>query len=922
MPSIPERKQFNSQDPLIIPRDNFFEGGKEIVPVILERRENPKDPESDLEYKYTRVKKLHPSPEDPQKWTGSDTQVWLYKDETAHYATGYRQTDYVLKIIKIPVIRSKDEWHMKQWNNETQCILDLNEEDLNKEIVPNIIKCERTFFFTYEGSQHEYHAIVMEHFADGNTLRKVIDEERKGNRNLEIEVVKKIIISILSAVKGIHKRGMAHCDLKPNNILLDYSHEDRRNFLGYDSHRVLRVIDFNTACLPTDKQRNIIEGISKPYRHPEQKCHKKAEHYFDVHAIGVILLELLGCNPCEHGEPDYIYYSEDETSFMAYFFDDDTETTGYEKQLDFDPDQAAKEIFYDILKNALAFNKTIRNDAHYDNAGEMLDHLNKALDNFQKSQQNPTKFSLDKYKFSKWFTFFLPKKKENGGDKREGNKKGEKKGEKDPSGGAKPTIMAGPIRQIEIERDEAIKRAEKLTEEVASLRQSLKSEEQRREDVEKRLHDTLDERTSLRQSLSGAHEQRDIAVNEREQVIKKAEQLTKEVVSLHQSLKSEVQRREVVEKQLHDTLNERTSLRQSLTEAYKQRDDAVNERGQVIKKAEQLTKEVTSLRQSLTESEKQRNKVINERKENLKDYNNLVDRFNNLLNEYKKLLGTSRNNNDKLIIKSTKVKKRTIFTEGGCIVTIEVICYIVGTFFLFISFLSLYYEESLPYFLVMLFSSLIPFAGLSLAAKKKSGLVRILLVLSILAIPLAFDDVPFWLCSKLPVANNLNPKFYYFRGIKHLKQEEYDSAISEFLKISDYQRDYHQRKTGSTSKHNITYMADVCYNMGIAYICKADFNSAFTHFDEAVKLAETGSNIPNAALSDFLNNLGVARLYMGNKKSAIADFEKAIKKATIDNDSLPDTDRLEVIKKNLAYANGKISGSKFSPILAGMHDAP
>jgi calcium-dependent protein kinase len=102
----------------------------------------------------------------------------------------------------------------------------------------------------------------------------------------------KIIKQVLSAIAYCHKRSLVHCDLKPENIMVE-------------KDDVVRVIDFgNSALCAKDKKLSSKFG-SVYYVAPEvlggsynEKC--------DVWSIGVILFLLLCGKPPFNGSTDQI----------------------------------------------------------------------------------------------------------------------------------------------------------------------------------------------------------------------------------------------------------------------------------------------------------------------------------------------------------------------------------------------------------------------------------------------------------------------------------------------------------------------------------------------------------------------------------------------------------------------------------------
>lgn len=142
--------------------------------------------------------------------SGSTSAVILVIDEN----TGEK---FTAKIIPKSYVRNK-----KLHNQIKTEISVLKEVDH-----PNIVKFHEHFEFTNE--YHEsYIAIIMEYCANGDllsylNLKRFKDEEQKH----------KIIRQFLDAIKYLHKKGIAHGDIKPENILLDSEYNAKLTDFGF-----------------------------------------------------------------------------------------------------------------------------------------------------------------------------------------------------------------------------------------------------------------------------------------------------------------------------------------------------------------------------------------------------------------------------------------------------------------------------------------------------------------------------------------------------------------------------------------------------------------------------------------------------------------------------------------------------------------
>jgi len=130
-----------------------------------------------------------------------------------------------------------------------------------------------------QGDCHSGRYMVME-WAEGNTLRGILDETRK----LPPARATRIAIGICDALAYIHERGVVHRDLKPENIIVQAN--DR-----------IKLIDFGIAG-KAGAQR-LTYGIpsqilgTPDYISPEQVDGGQGDEQSDIYAVGIILYEML-----------------------------------------------------------------------------------------------------------------------------------------------------------------------------------------------------------------------------------------------------------------------------------------------------------------------------------------------------------------------------------------------------------------------------------------------------------------------------------------------------------------------------------------------------------------------------------------------------------------------------------------------------
>lgn len=121
---------------------------------------------------------------------------------------------------------------------------------------------------------------------DGQTVRDWMDDDPKG-----IAIAIDAVTQICNAIGHAHQRGFIHRDIKPSNLLRE------------SSGRVL-VTDFGVA-VTHDLMHQSTAG-TLPYMAPEQIAEQTrlVDHRVDLHAIGVVLYELLtGQHPFDADHP-------------------------------------------------------------------------------------------------------------------------------------------------------------------------------------------------------------------------------------------------------------------------------------------------------------------------------------------------------------------------------------------------------------------------------------------------------------------------------------------------------------------------------------------------------------------------------------------------------------------------------------------
>ncbi|MFN3927213.1 MAG: serine/threonine-protein kinase [Pseudanabaenaceae cyanobacterium] len=148
---------------------------------------------------------------------------------------------------------------------------------------PNIIKCETILFA--EG----YRYLVME-YCEAGTLRDLMLQTDQLTVNQRLS----LIIDILQGLAHAHRLGIVHCDIKPENILLQLSAQ------GW----IVKVSDFGIAHLEEELQQNLSNRTGSPAYMAPERFYGQFSPSSDLYAVGIILYELFMQERPFHGTVD------------------------------------------------------------------------------------------------------------------------------------------------------------------------------------------------------------------------------------------------------------------------------------------------------------------------------------------------------------------------------------------------------------------------------------------------------------------------------------------------------------------------------------------------------------------------------------------------------------------------------------------
>ncbi|MCM1160535.1 MAG: PASTA domain-containing protein [Roseburia sp.] len=126
--------------------------------------------------------------------------------------------------------------------------------------------------------------IIME-FLDGITVKEMLKKRGK----LPVEEARKITMSVLRGLAQVHKEGIIHRDIAPDNIFITTDNE-------------VRILDFGAARYATAVQSRSLSVILKPGYAPEEQYRSRGEQgpWTDVYAVGAAFYRMVtGIRPEE-----------------------------------------------------------------------------------------------------------------------------------------------------------------------------------------------------------------------------------------------------------------------------------------------------------------------------------------------------------------------------------------------------------------------------------------------------------------------------------------------------------------------------------------------------------------------------------------------------------------------------------------------
>jgi len=183
------------------------------------------------------------------------------------------------KVYKVINLKNNKHYALKQLKNEKRFIqYGLKELEILKHIQDEAKEhycCNLKVNFEYKG-----HICMIFNLYDKNLYQLLQSRKYKG---LSLKKIKHISKQLLIGLDFIKKKGILHCDLKPENIVLE---KDTYN---------IKIIDFGSSSYQKEKVYIYIQ--SRYYRSPEVVLGYNNSTAIDMWSFGCILYELYTGNP-------------------------------------------------------------------------------------------------------------------------------------------------------------------------------------------------------------------------------------------------------------------------------------------------------------------------------------------------------------------------------------------------------------------------------------------------------------------------------------------------------------------------------------------------------------------------------------------------------------------------------------------------
>jgi serine/threonine-protein kinase len=140
--------------------------------------------------------------------------------------------------------------------------------------------------------------MVME-LLEGEPLKKILKERGR----FSVRAACDVMLQIADAVRYVHSKGIIHCDLKAENVLL----ASERSETGRRAYRV-KLLDFGLARPHTGGDRSMTLSGTPAYIAPERIRGARPAPSMDIYALAILFYELLTGGPPFSGSLETVLY--------------------------------------------------------------------------------------------------------------------------------------------------------------------------------------------------------------------------------------------------------------------------------------------------------------------------------------------------------------------------------------------------------------------------------------------------------------------------------------------------------------------------------------------------------------------------------------------------------------------------------------
>ena len=198
------------------------------------------------------------------------------------YKNNDTKNRYALKIIKNKKV------YRNQSLIELKIVTTLNKNfPLNNHYDSHIISVYDYFFY-------QEHLCIIFELLNENLYQLLQHNHLQG---ISLNSINFIIKQLLEAVELVHRMGIIHCDIKPENILLKINIEKNKSDIS------VKLTDFGSACIKNNPIFSIVQSLF--YRAPEVILGIPYTQAIDIWSIGLVAIELFLGGPLLPGYSEY-----------------------------------------------------------------------------------------------------------------------------------------------------------------------------------------------------------------------------------------------------------------------------------------------------------------------------------------------------------------------------------------------------------------------------------------------------------------------------------------------------------------------------------------------------------------------------------------------------------------------------------------